>query len=183
MVPSHPAPSLPFVQSLSVSAFVPKRVAPVWFSAPALRLSSPCLPARPPRCAVFLIPARLGRCDSAGLRSYSSACFKVRSHLRASRAGEAAPIGFLALQHHLARQIQSGDFQASGSSTSAVSHRLCGLLFVICRAAPGLFHPGSALGLFPSGFSPPTTASEVTLASSPLAVSAKGGHLVHVRVA
>lgn len=54
---------------------------------------------------------------------------------------------------------------------------------IICQSFSSLFHPESALGLFPSGVSPSTTVREVTLASSPHAVSAKGGHLVHVRVA
>jgi len=143
------------MQLPSVSAISVEEVAPIRFSAPALHFGFQRLRSLALCCAVFLAPTWLrpiwlDQCPPLLQFSLLDGSFPLSF---VSRAGETPLFGFVALWHHRNQSIQSEDFQVSGSSTSSVSHRCCGLSCIIDQFVSGLIssqkHQGFSLQGFP----------------------------------
>jgi len=99
-----------------------------------------------------------------------------------SQARETPLFGFAALWHHLKQLIQSGDFQASDSSTSSVSHRSCELLCIINRPVPRLISSRKHLWAFLFRGFPSNNGPRALTRFIPSCCYGEGGHLVCFRV-
>jgi len=166
-----------------VSAIIVEKVAPIWFSAPALPFSFPCLPARALLLcglpSLHLTPVDLIQPVPSALTIQPAWWFVPLSFV--SRAGETPLFGFPALWHRYEAADSIQRFPLLWFVRISVSHRLCELSCIISRPVPRLISSRKHLWAFLYRGFPSNNGPHALTCLHPLVSFRLGGHLICFR--